>query len=291
MGESAGEIVKAFYGKLENRQEPDADRGDFYDSEGLLCCGKCKTRKEYVQDVSKFWPDRGKIILPVMCKCRQEEVRREKERSDFEQKMFNLRRMKDASLMDSKYREASFESYIVTEKNRKVKQLAERYMYNFSQMYEENQGIIFYGPVGSGKSYTAACIANGLLEQFTPVIMTSFIKILQNTQGFEVDEAEYLAQLNTAKLLILDDLGAERNTDYAIEKLYNVIDSRSRAAKPMILTTNLSLEDMMNCQDIRYKRIYDRIFETCYPVFVEGDSFRRIEAGRRFDRMREFLEE
>lgn len=289
--ETAGEVVRQVLNSRGSRQEPDTANGDYYDGEGLLCCGRCKTRKEYVQDVSKLWPERGKIILPVLCKCRMEEYRKQKERDEFEQKMVQLRRMKDASLMDAKYRDASFRTYIVTEKNRKVKQLAERYTDCFSQMFEENQGLIFYGPVGSGKSYTAACIANGLLERFIPVIMTSFVKIMQNTQGFETDEADYLAQLNTAKLLILDDLGAERNTDYAIEKLYNVIDSRSRAAKPMILTTNLSLEDMMNCQDIRYKRIYDRIFETCYPVFVEGDSFRRIEAGRRFDRMREFLEE
>ena len=291
MAITAAEGVRKLFDSASNRQEPDTENGDYYGDDGLLYCGKCKTRKEYIQDVSRLWPERGKVILPVICECRKEELRKEKERNEFEQRMMALRRLKDASMMDSKYRDASFGSYMVTEKNRKVKQLAERYVESFSQMYSENQGIIFYGPVGSGKSYTAACIANGLLEQFTPVIMTSFIKILQNTQGFEVDEAEYLAQLNTAKLLILDDLGAERNTDYAIEKLYNVIDSRSRAAKPMILTTNLSLEDMMNCQDIRYKRIYDRIFETCYPVFVEGDSFRRIEAGRRFDRMREFLEE
>lgn len=81
--------------------------------------------------------------------------------------------------------------------------------------------------------------------------MTSFVKILQNIQ--KQDEAEYIAMLNSAKLLILDDLGTGRNTDYALEKVYNIIDSCSRVSKPMVLTTNLSLDEMMDATDIRYK--------------------------------------
>lgn len=155
-------------------------------------------------------------------------------------------------------------------------------------MYSENQGLIFHGPVGTGKSFTSACIANELLDSSTSVIMTSFVKILQNIQ--KQDEAEYIAMLNSAKLLILDDLGTERNTDYALEKVYNIIDSRSRVSKPMVLTTNLSLDEMMDATDIRYKRIYDRILETCYPVEISGDSFRMQSAAQRFDRMAEFME-
>ena len=162
------------------------------------------------------------------------------------------------------------------------------YSKRFDRMFSENQGLIFHGPVGTGKSFTSACIANELLDNSTSVIMTSFVKILQNIQ--KQDEAEYIAMLNSAKLLILDDLGTERNTDYALEKVYNIIDSRSRVSKPMVLTTNLSLDEMMDATDIRYKRIYDRILETCYPVEISGDSFRMQSAAQRFDRMAEFME-
>ena len=119
--------------------------------------------------------------------------------------------------------------------------------------------------------------------------MTSFVKILQDIQG-NVKESDYIQILNSASLLIIDDLGAERNTDYALEKVYNVIDSRVRTNKPMILTTNLTLNEMLQCTDIRYKRVYDRIFETCYPVEMPGESFRQLEAADRFDRMKQFLE-
>lgn len=202
--------------------------------------------------------------------------------------MMRIQRMRDASLMDAKYKHARFENFQVNANNRKAYNLARNYCQQFDRMFADNQGVIFYGPVGTGKSYTAACIGNELLDHNQSVIMTSFVKILQNIEN--QDEAGYIAMLNSAKLLILDDLGTERNTDYALEKVYNIIDSRSRTSKPMVLTTNLSLNDMLDVQDIRYKRIYDRIFETCFPVEVPGDSFRRVSAAQRYDRMEKYME-
>ena len=57
----------------------------------------------------------------------------------------------------------------------------------------------------------------------------------------------------------------------------------------MILTTNLSVQDMMGTQDIRQKRIYDRIFAVCYPVNIPGPSFRMREAAERQTAMREYF--
>ena len=67
------------------------------------------------------------------------------------------------------------------------------------------------------------------------------------------------------------------------------MDGRYRAGKPMILTTNLSLAQMQAATDVRYSRIYDRIFEICYPVEFKGKSWRRKEAANRFDEMTSFL--
>lgn len=177
---------------------------------------------------------------------------------------------------------------MVREENKKAFQTARAYVRDFQTMIkdghpktgEKNIGLVFYGKVGTGKSYTAACIANALMDMKVSVIMTSFVKILQDIQSRE-DEANYISVLNGCKLLIIDDLGAERNTDYALEKVYNVIDSRARADKPMILTTNLSFDEMMRNPDIRYRRIYDRIFETCIPVEMPGNSFRITRAAQR----------
>lgn len=282
----AGSAMKALEDMIPNRK-PEA--GDFIGEDGLLHCGKCKARKEKIIAFPDGFGNGGTRKVPVVCKCQIEQEEKRKREDQYREDMARLQRLRDASLMDRKYQAARFENYLVTNRNRDAYKTALKYAGNFDSMYDQCQGIIFWGPVGTGKSYTSACIANALLERQVPVVMTSFVKILQNLQNG--DEAECIAMLNRSKLLILDDLGTERNTDYALEKVYNVIDSRSRAEKPMILTTNLSLREMLEASDVRYQRIYDRIFETCLPVEVSGESFRRISAERRFDKMAEFMEE
>ena len=85
-----------------------------------------------------------------------------------------------------------------------------------------------------------------------PVVMTSFVKILEAIQNNKDRESDLISRLNRTRLVIFDDLGAERGTDYALEKVYNIIDERYRKKLPMILTTNLTLDEMK-----RRKLIFD----------------------------------
>lgn len=259
--------------------------GDHIGEDGLVYCGKCGSRKQ----LRVKFGDKTHVVRCV-CKCESKELEEKKRQEEYEEQMRRINRLKEASMMDKKYREVTFDKYEVREENKKVFEMAKKYADRFQDMYKKNQGLLLYGPVGTGKSFTAACIGNYLLNNAKPVIMTSFVKILQDI--WENDrEAEYITILNSAALLIIDDLGTERETDYALEKVYNIIDSRVRANKPMIITSNLELNDMMECEDIRKKRIYDRILECCYPMYVGGKSFRMMKAAQRFDEMKDFLEE
>lgn len=259
--------------------------GDHIGEDGLVYCGKCGSRKQ----LRVKFGDKTHVVRCV-CKCESKELEEKKRQEEYEEQMRRINRLKEASMMDKKYREVTFDKYEVREENKKVFEMAKKYADRFQDMYKKNQGLLLYGPVGTGKSFTAACIGNYLLNNAKPVIMTSFVKILQDI--WENDrEAEYITIINSAALLIIDDLGTERETDYALEKVYNIIDSRVRANKPMIITSNLELNDMMECEDIRKKRIYDRILECCYPMYVGGKSFRMMKAAQRFDEMKDFLEE
>lgn len=259
--------------------------GDHIGEDGLVYCGKCGSRKQLRV---KFGDETH--VVRCVCKCESKELEEKKRQEEYEEQMRRINRLKEASMMDKKYREVTFEKYEVREENKKVFEMAKKYAGRFQDMYKKNQGLLLYGSVGTGKSFTAACIGNYLLDNAKPVIMTSFVKILQDI--WENDrEAEYITILNSASLLIVDDLGTERETDYALEKVYNIIDSRVRANKPMIITSNLELNDMMECEDIRKKRIYDRILECCYPMYVGGKSFRMMKAAQRFDEMKDFLED
>lgn len=259
--------------------------GDHIGEDGLVYCGKCGSRKQ----LRVKFGDKTHVVRCV-CKCESKELEEKKKQEEYEEQMRRINRLKEASMMDKKYREVTFDKYEVREENKKVFEMAKKYVDRFQDMYKKNQGLLLYGPVGTGKSFTAACIGNYLLDNAKPVIMTSFVKILQDI--WENDrEAEYITILNSASLLIVDDLGTERETDYALEKVCNIIDSRVRANKPMIITSNLELNDMMECEDIRKKRIYDRILECCYPMYVGGKSFRMMKAAQRFDEMKDFLED
>lgn len=259
--------------------------GDHIGEDGLVYCGKCGSRKQ----LRVKFGDKTHVVRCV-CKCESKELEEKKRQEEYEEQMRRINRLKEASMMDKKYREVTFDKYEVREENKQVFEMAKKYAGRFQDMYKKNQGLLLYGPVGTGKSFTAACIGNYLLNNAKPVIMTSFVKILQDIWENN-REAEYITILNSASLLIVDDLGTERETDYALEKVYNIIDSRVRANKPMIITSNLELNDMMECEDIRKKRIYDRILECCYPMYVGGKSFRMMKAARRFDEMKDFLEE
>lgn len=263
---------------------------DFLGEDGLLYCGKCRTKKETRICFPTAAGNTEMKTVPCVCKCRQKELAEERRCDEYREKQQRICSLRQSSLIETKFKKARLSSYSVTDDNCKVFDLAKKYVSEFKEMYRKNQGILFWGEVGTGKSYTAACIANELIENMHTVIMTSFVKILQDIQTMKVDEGVWIKRLQEAELLIIDDLGTERNTEYALEKVYNVIDSRYCSGKPLILTTNLVLKDMIQTADIRYRRIYDRIFEMCYPVHVRGRSYREAEAARRFDSMQKLLE-
>lgn len=281
----AGVIQKA----MENQPKNDSDY--INPDDGLLYCGKCRTPKQYLLKMpTKEGEEERFHKVPVMCQCRKAEAEEEERQRKEREAMEIVQKLRSKSLMDDKFRDQTFDTFRTTKDNERALRLCRRYADGFSEMMEKNQGLLFWGDVGTGKTFSAACIANALLDRRIPVVMTSFVKLLESVQSFKEDEEKLMSQLNRAKLLIIDDLGAERGTDFALEKVYNIIDSRYRARLPMILTTNLDLEDMKRVTDIRYSRIYDRIFEVCYPVKFTGPSFRKVEANRRFREMRDFLE-
>lgn len=271
-------------------EKTEMEEGDYVAEDGLIHCGKCHGEKQTRLPASAFTGGR-EVIVHCICKCQVEENERRKEEEERNKAMDQIERLKSASLIDDKLRNARLCTFQKDADNQKVYALAKRYVEKFNEMYRERQGLLFWGTVGTGKSYTAACIANELLERNIPVVMTSFVKILQNIQGNPEEEKVFMSRLNDARLLIIDDLGTERNTDYALEKVYNIIDSRYRVGKPLILTTNMTVKEMQDTTDIRYKRIYDRIFEMCFPVRVSGRSWREEEAAKRFDNMKKLMEE
>ena len=188
-----------------------------------------------------------------------------------------IMRLRSAGISSQKFRDASFAAD--DGKNPKPMDTLRRYVEKWEDMQRENIGLLLYGDVGTGKSYGAACIANRLIEQFIPVCMINLSTVLNSMGGFQSEEKNaYIADLMQYPLLILDDFGMERQTEYALEQVFNVIDARYRSGKPLIITTNLSLTELNNPKDLEHKRIYDRIKVLCPVNF--GCNGRRAEQAQ-----------
>ncbi|WP_289805190.1 ATP-binding protein, partial [Faecalibaculum rodentium] len=164
------------------------------------------------------------------------------------------------------------------------------YVENWTAMQEENIGYLLWGGVGTGKSYFSGCIANALMEQEVAVRMTNFALILNDLTASFKGRNEYIARLCRAPLLILDDFGMERGTEYGLEQVYNVVDSRYRSRRPLIVTTNLSLQDLQHPKDTAHARIYDRLLEMCAPIRFSGENFRRATAQDKLARLKNLME-
>lgn len=258
--------------------------GDYFDDKGILTCGKCHKAKRMTIKT----PGGREMVVAIECLCEKEQKAEKEAQKKREEEYDKVIALKRCSIIDDKLRDASFDTCLVVKDNERQIRLCRRYVEKFDELFEKNQGLLLYGNVGTGKSHVAACICNGLMDKLTPVYTTSFAKLLEENQK-SIDIPTIISNMKKAKLVLFDDLGAERNTSYALEVVYNLIDSRYRQRMPMIVTTNRSIAEMQSETDIRYKRIYDRVLEYCYPVLFDGQSFRMKEAAKRFDEMDKLL--
>ena len=245
-----------------------AEQGDYYGDDGLLYCGKCNTKKQTRVVIL------GRERTPMcLCKCAVEKRDREeaeRKRVEFERHVRDLRRM---GFPESDMQEWTFEND--DRSNEKISTVARKYVENFGKMREDGKGLLLFGKTGTGKSFAAACIANALIDKGYPVLMTNFARIRGTLQGLFDGRQEYLDSFNRFPLLILDDLAAESKSEYMQEIVYEVINNRYLAGLPLIVTANLTADELKHPADITNQRIFSRLYEMCIPLEVKGDDRRR----------------
>lgn len=270
---------------LENMTTTTPDPEDYTGEDGLLYCGKCRKPKE-----AYFAPDKAAIFgrdrHPAECGC-QRAAREEREVAEQRRKHLDtVERLKLRGFSDPAMRKWTFESDNGFTPQMKY---ARAYVDEWEAMKADNIGYLLWGSCDSGKSYLAGCIANALMEKEVSVCMTNLSAILNALSASFEGRNEYISRLCSFELLIVDDLGIERNTEYAQEHVYNVIDSRYRSGKPLIATTNLPLEALQNPKDTPHARIYSRVMEMCVPIRCTGRQNRKITAQRKMERLKELM--
>lgn len=258
-------------------------KGDYRDANGILHCGVCHEPR-----VASLTVSTGEEIMhPRMCACERETRRLEDRIAEEKARREHVDRLRSIGIPKGLWN-ATFANDDAPDVP--ISTTCRRYVKAWPQMYREGAGILFTGGVGTGKTFYAACIANALVDMERRVLLTTVPDLMARMTNFRDSVDDMLSELCRANLVVLDDLGAERDTSYSVEQLYIAISARMDTGKPTIFTTNLSRQDMTDANDLRYKRIYDRVLGMC-PIQMQltGESRRRAAYDAQRMRVRDIL--
>lgn len=247
--------------------------GDINDPDtGLLICGRCGTPKECI--VKR--PSGRQMIVGCMCACAQSSWDEEQKAAKAAEERKRIERLRADCIKDPAMRGKRF---CDSEESETIKR-AQAYVDAWEDVKTHNIGMLLWGPPGSGKTHIGACIANAIIDKGASTAMTSIPELL--LLPYE-ERGDTIRRYTRLPLLVIDDLGAERDTSYGLEIIYGIVDGRLKSGKPMVITTNLSVGDLQNPQSMAHARIYQRVLEACQPVRVVGKCYRD---GIRADKQR-----
>ena len=269
-------------------------------------CGKPRyTMGYHFGERRIFWATYG----PEPCTCpeavaaaekektaREAAEKAEREREEAEKMRIQVQRIVGDSGMNARFLRRTFGTFQQTPENQRALRACKRYADNFRDKLPRynpepgRNGLFISGPKGTGKTHLAAAIANQLMQEGTAVICMTMIDLLnrikrtyeQNRQyGGESSEGNLLNTYKKVPLLIIDDMGKEPATEWAVSKIYEIINARYEAYMPIIITTNYTDSELVqrltpkdSGDSTTADATIDRLREMCAGIVTTGESWR-----------------
>lgn len=243
-----------------------------------LVCEFCGTEKKYGK-LEVF--GRTFYIAVLQCDCYQKEKLKLKAIEEEKRIEENIYRFRKHSNLSKK--EFTFENW---EHNQYTQQAEEcfRVFQNFLNNYHlGSQGMIVYGEAGCGKTHLSIALANELANRGIKVVFknvpTLFEEIFDTFNNYDVKTSDVINPIIESDVVILDDLGAEKPSDFVRSKLYYIINALYNNNATVIVTSNL--DNVSDLKNVVGFRAYDRLLEMCDLVHNKGQSYRRFLANNR----------
>jgi DNA replication protein DnaC len=201
------------------------------------------------------------------CRCRPQRIERHRARSL-------------SAVIPKRYGGASFDRPPVTEMPAPQVQVVKRFVRDIDANLDDGLGLWFYGTVGTGKTTLAMIVSRAALDAGRSVAIYSLPRLLAEIRAtFESDRegsyVDFLDRLAAVDLLHVDDVGAERTSDWVLEQLYAIVNARYEEERSVIITTNLERDELV--EQIR-ERTVSRLEEMCTLVPLYGEDARRFVA-------------
>lgn len=213
-----------------------------------------------------------RMVQPV-CRC-------EKEADDKEIAEFAQRKRKSeiegkySSLVNSpKYSRCTLDGYQVDEQNAKAFDFAKHFVNTWGA---SSKDLLIYGTPGNGKSHLAAAIGNALNDAETIVVFVSFTELIERIKSTfnhqsEENEAGIISAICKADLLILDDVGVEKASEFTLDVLYRIVERRGKNYRRTVYTSNYDPKQLIqrysaSVGDIEAQRVIGRILENAAIV-------------------------
>jgi DNA replication protein DnaC len=205
------------------------------------------------------------------CECRERRIAR-------------ARSQGVASVIPAKYRGVSLERPPISDLNPAVLDAVRQFTDGIEENLDAGRGLWLMGDVGTGKTSLAMLVSKAALEAGRSVAIYSLPRMLariRRTYDADAGEQSYLEffnRLTSVDLLHVDDLGAEKRSDWVLEQLYAIVNERYESERSVVVTTNLdqpALEEQIGARTV------SRLVEICRdPVPLFGEDLRyRLEPG------------